>query len=103
MMDNTRALIEEELKDIVMEWVVVQDAVDAAKIDVTKTKSLFAEEKKKEEKCKGIDQEPLQAEIDSILKRHAINWATQFGGKLAGNRCWQLMAEADAIVREIGN
>jgi hypothetical protein len=98
--DEMRALVEEELDDIALERVDVQDAVDLAKVDVSKTKTLFAEEKKKDENCKGTGQ-PLHAEIDSILKRHGIDRAAQFGGALAGNGCRTLMADADSIINEI--
>jgi hypothetical protein len=99
--DDMRALVEEELDDIALERIVVQDAVDLAKVGVSKTKMLFAEEKKKEENCKGTGQ-PLHAEIDCILKRHGIDRAAQFGGALAGNGCRTLMADADSIIKEIG-
>jgi hypothetical protein len=103
MMEDLRAIAEEELGDILLEGVGMQDAVDGAKVFVLKTKKLFAEqEKKKEENCKGTGQ-PLHAEIDSILQRHGINRAAQFGGALAGNRCRKLMAEANAIMKEIGD
>jgi hypothetical protein len=80
----------------------MQDADYGAKVFVLKTKKLFAEEKKKEENCKGTGQ-PLHAEIDGILQRHGIDRAAQFGGALTGNRCQKLMAEADAIMKEIGD
>ncbi len=80
----------------------MQDAVDRVKVFVLKSKKLFPEEKKKEENHKGTGQ-PLHAEIDSILQRHGIDRAAQFGGALAGNGCQKLMAEADAIMKEIGN
>jgi hypothetical protein len=63
---------------------------------------LFREEKKKEENCKGTGQ-PLHAEINSILQSHGIDRAAQFGGALAGNGCRKLMAEAHAIMKEIGD
>jgi hypothetical protein len=66
MMEDLRAIAEEELGDISLERVGMQDAVDGAKVIVLKTKTFFAEEKKKEENCKGTGQ-PLHAEIDSIL------------------------------------
>jgi hypothetical protein len=102
MMEDLRAIAEEELGDILLERVGMQDAVDGAKVFVLKTKKLFAEEKKNEEKCKGTGQ-PLHAEIESILQRHGINRAAQFGGALTGNGCQKLMAEADAIMKEIGD
>ena len=73
-----RAMAEAEVQDIALERVGMQDAVDAAKVFVLKTRKLFAEEKKKEENCKGTGQ-PLHAEIDSILQSHGINRAAQFG------------------------
>jgi hypothetical protein len=58
--------------------------------------------KKKEENCKGTGQ-PLHAGIDSIPQSHGIDCAAQFGGALAGNGCKKLMAEADAVMKEIGD
>ena len=48
-----RALAEAELQDIALEWIGMQDGVDGAKVDCSKMKRLFAEEKKNEENCKG--------------------------------------------------
>jgi hypothetical protein len=98
--EDMRAFAEEELDDIASERIVVQDAVDMAKVDSSKMKTLFAEEKRKEENCKGTGQ-PLHAAIDCILKRHGIDRAAQFGGALAGNGCRRLMADAISIVNEI--
>ena len=98
--EEMRAIAEEELDDIASERIVVQDAVDMAKVDSSKMKTLFAEEKRKEENCKGTGQ-PLHAEIDSILKRHGIDRAAQFGGALAGNGCRRLMSDATPIINEI--
>jgi hypothetical protein len=98
--DDMRAVAEAEVQDIALERVEMQDAVDGAKVQVLKTKKLFAEEKKKEENCKGTGQ-PLHAEIDSILQKHGIDRAAQFGGALAGNGCRKLMAKADVIMKEI--
>jgi hypothetical protein len=98
--EEVRHFAETELEDIALERIVVQNAVDLAKVDATKTKTLFAEEKKKEENCKGTGQ-PLHAEIDSILKRHGIDRAAQFGGALAGNGCRRLMSDATPIINEI--
>ena len=92
-------MAEAELNDIALERIVVQDAVDLAKADANKTKNLFVLEKK-DENSKGTGQ-PLHAEIDSILLRHGIDRAAQFGGALAGNGCRRLMAEAASIVNEI--
>jgi hypothetical protein len=49
MMEDLRAIAEEELEDILLQQVGMQDAVDGAKVFVFKTKRLFAEEKKEEE------------------------------------------------------
>jgi hypothetical protein len=97
MMEDLRAIAEEELGDISLEWAGMQDAVDG-----TKSKKLFAEEKKKEENCKSTGQ-PLHADIYIILQRHGIDRTAQFGGALAGNGCRKLMAEADAIMKKIGD
>jgi hypothetical protein len=43
-----RGMAEAELDDIALDRIVVQDAVDLAKVDVKKTKSLFALEKNKD-------------------------------------------------------
>jgi hypothetical protein len=103
MMEDLRAIAEEELEDISLKRVgMQQDAVDGAKVFVLKTKKLFAEEKKKEENCKGTGQH-LHAEIDIILQSHGINWAAQFGGALTRNGCRKLMAEADDITKESGD
>jgi hypothetical protein len=98
--DEMREMAEAELDDIALDRVVVQDAVDLAKVEATKTKALFVVEKKKEENSKGTGQ-PLHAEIDCILERHGIDRAAQFGGALAGNGCRRLMAEATSIVNQI--
>ena len=74
--------------------------MDLAKVDASKTKSSFAEEKKKDENCKGTGQ-PLHAQIDCILTMHGIDRTAQFGGALAGNGCRRLMADAISIVNEI--
>jgi PAB1-binding protein PBP1 len=86
--DDMRAFMEEELPvdDIALEREPIQDAVDLAKEVLSETKTIFAEEKKKEENCKGTGQ-PLHAEIDSILQRHGIDRVAKFGGALAGNGC----------------
>ncbi len=99
--EDMRAFAEEELDDIASERIVVQDALDMAKVDSSKMKTLFAEEKRKEENCKGTGQ-PLHAVIDCILKRHGIDRAAQFGGALAGNGCQTLMANTDSIMKDIG-
>jgi hypothetical protein len=98
--DDMRAFVEEELDDIALEREPIQDAVDLTKVVLSETKTIFAEEKKKEENCKATGQ-PLHAEIDSILQRHGIDRAAQFGGALAGNGCRMLMADADSIIKQI--
>jgi hypothetical protein len=98
--EETRALVEQELEDIALEQIVVQDAEDFAKVGVSKTKTLFTEEKKQDENCKGTGQ-PLHVQINCILKIHGINRAAQFGGALAGDICQRLMADAILIVNEI--
>jgi hypothetical protein len=72
-----RAFVEEELDDIALERVPIQDTVDLAKEVLSETKTIFAEEKKKEENCKGTGQ-PLHTDIDSILPRHEIDRMAQF-------------------------
>ncbi len=99
IIEETREMAETELDNIALERLIVQDAVDLAKADANKTKNLFVLEKK-DENSKGTGQ-PLHAEIDSILMRHGIDRAAQFGGALAGNGCRRLMAEAASIVNEI--
>jgi hypothetical protein len=87
-----RAMAEAEVQDIALERVGMQDAVDGAKVEVSKTKKLFAEERKMDKNCKGTGQ-PLPAEIDCTLQSHGTDRAAHFGGALTGNNSQKSMAK----------
>jgi hypothetical protein len=85
--------LEEEMKEL-------QDIIDSNKISQAEAKKQFEMEQRQEENSKAWGQ-PIRAKVDEIMYNHGIDRSAAFGGKIDGNDCRRLMANADTIVGEV--
>jgi hypothetical protein len=72
--DDNRLIVESELSDIVDERTLLQDVVPVTKAEQLAAKELFAAEKKKTTNGKAFGQ-PINAEMDEVLKKNSIDRA----------------------------
>ena len=78
----------------------LQEEVDSCKVAKEVSKEIFEREASKDENSKAYGQ-PIRKKIEEILKNHRVDKGAAFGGKLQGNACRRLMADARLIVEEI--